>query len=67
MARCAETGEVMAKIIVSYHVLCDSERTANKVLSEFFPSADTLVGIEGIEGVKSEWVADSGRADLFPK
>lgn len=56
----------MARIIVSYHVLCDNEATANKVLSEFFPSADTMVGTEGIQGVKTEWVADSGRADLFP-
>lgn len=56
----------MARIIVSYHVLCDSEATANKVLSEFFPSADTMVGVVGILGVKSEWIADSGAAERFP-
>jgi hypothetical protein len=55
----------VAQIIVSYHVLCDSESTANKVLSEFFPSADTMVGVAGILGVKAEWVADKRAAETF--
>jgi hypothetical protein len=55
----------MAQIIVTMHVLCDSEATAQKVLSEYMPSPDGMAGLPGILGVKSEWVADRSQAEQF--
>lgn len=49
----------MTRIMVTMEVLCVDEVTANKVLAEFLPSADTMVGTAGVLGVKAEWKAES--------
>jgi hypothetical protein len=55
----------MSQIIVTMHVLCEDERTAQQVITEYFPNAGEMTGLPGILGVKQEWVADAGVAAKF--
>lgn len=51
----------MSRIKVTYEVLCADEETANKVLTEFFPSADTMLVTPGVLGVDASWITEEER------